>query len=197
MTASLSPVTLAVQNLITAANDPSNTEVTPEYLEGLVRVKPDGTNRGSYVEGIDTLEATKQLLSDLEWEEMEHDRLPAGATFGTARYFHATLPKEMTGRTGILTYGSLTPEQRLRVALVKGSHGPEMVVPWTGPLAETREVWAIVGGDDAMLWTWYPGPLTPRLTPEIMEPLRMLLSGNEVAAQDREFINTLAVKLQS
>lgn len=57
-------------------------------------------------------------------------------------------------------------------------------------------MWAIVGKQDGLLWTWYPGPLTPRLTATLVDDIRKILAGEAVEDSVLAAINTLAVKLQ-
>lgn len=196
----LSPVSSALAVLEALAAAGTDPKVGPDYVQGLVRVKPDGTNRGSFIEGIDSLDATRTLLTEqLVWTEVNHADLPKGAAIPVATYFRATVPEGMVGRTGMLTFGSLGLAQRSQAKLVEGSHGPEMVLDWDGPLAETNEVWAIVG-NDGLLWTWYPGPLTPRLTADLVDDIRLLFEGDWVGkiSPDRlAVIDTLAVKLRT
>lgn len=193
----LSTALAALEALAAAGTDPG---VGPDYVQGLVRVTPDGTNRGSFIEGVDSLDATRTLLTDrLVWNEIDHADLPKGAAIPVATYFRAIVPEGMVGRTGILTLGSLDFARRSRVKLVEGSHGPEMVLDWEGPLAETNEVWAIVG-NDGLLWTWYPGPLTPRLTADLVDDIRLLLEGDwvgKISDHRLAVIDTLAVKLRT
>lgn len=124
-----SPVADAYNNLSALAAAGTDPKVGPAYLAGLVRVRPDGSNRGSFIEGVATLSATRPLLTEkLKWTEIDHAELPKGATIPVASYFRATVPEGMTGRTGMVTFGSLSAEQRAQVKLVDGNHGPELVM---------------------------------------------------------------------
>ncbi|MBT3230802.1 hypothetical protein HN358_03405 [Candidatus Uhrbacteria bacterium] len=184
----------ALQALIETAAAGTNPRINAEYVEGMVRVKPDGTNRGSYVEGVNTLEATKRLLEQLGWTLVAHEDLPEGVAFPPASYFCAELPEGMTARTGMILYKDLSGEQKSQVQLVEGDHGPEMVLRWSGPLATTTQVWAIIGTDGWMLWSWYPAPLAPRYN-GLFDALRTLFRGETIDHESMAKIEALPVKL--
>lgn len=131
------------------------------YAEGFVRIRPDGSNRGSYVEGIDSLDTTKALLERLEWEEADRASLPTGACHPDSRvtYYKAMLPSDLVARTGIIALRDATGE----VEVIEGKHGLELTMQASKELPQTTEVWAITGplegSEQPGLWSWYPGPI--------------------------------------
>ncbi|MBP9828252.1 hypothetical protein KBC55_03820 [Patescibacteria group bacterium] len=187
-------VSAAIESLKQSVAD-GKTEA--KHLDGLVRVNDVTGNRGSYVENISTLDDTVALLTEtLEFEEKFETDLPPTAFFFKARYFHVKLPTGLIGRTGVKLYGDLTDNERKLVRLVDGAHGPELVMPWQGELEKTSDIWVIVGKEDGMLWTWYPGPITPRQTAELSPDIEKMLAGEVIDDDKVRLINSLAVKLQ-
>lgn len=180
----------AALNATKAAEGVEGTGVPEGYSEGFVRVKPDGSNRGSFVEGVDTLAKTRDLLERLEWFEVPRAELPAGACDPDERvsYFRAELPEDLRAFTGVVPLSTVANQ---RVVCEQGDHGPELTLEWGEDLVPTTEVWAITGPlkgrEGCGLWAWYPGPIGTRATKRHTELLskwekfgRMSLSVDEL-----------------
>jgi hypothetical protein len=178
-------------------------EGTPDvpigYSEGFVRVRPDGSNRGSFVVGIDDIGKTKKLLSELPWRSVDRETLPAGACHPdkNVSYFRAELPQAYAAKTGVI---ALQDADLGKVELVEGKHGMEFSMPATGELPLTAEVWAVIGpiGEKIGLWTWYPGPIAVFATARHKELLARWFSegrGSLTSEEIRE-LGALSVKLR-
>ncbi|MFA6017573.1 MAG: hypothetical protein WCT28_04090 [Patescibacteria group bacterium] len=202
MQSSPCPVILGLENLKALVAAKTDTCIGPEYLtDALIHInKPDNGNRISFVEGIETIEATEELLVSLEWEEASKSRLPDGlGDDPSLRYFLGILPVELVGRTDIVKFDSLTEEQREKgIGLSEGyKFGPQMFVSWDGPLPETREVWAIIGERDGTMvfYTWHLGPLVPRYNREVASWVMGMIHEEDLDTQVKRAINALGVKL--
>ena len=129
---------------------------------------------GSNLTGIDTGngEAVYAFLLGLtaKFEEVTDAAKASGAAWGGCRYFRATLPEGVLGLERIALLSELDDADLARVRVVKGHHGGlELQLPG-GIARETDLVHMIVGdptdgrwppGHDAVVYTWYPGRLTP------------------------------------
>lgn len=126
------------------------------YLDGLVRVKPDGSNRGSFVRGLDDLNKTVNFLKEVNFSRVE---VSPEIQFGNCQYYQASLPEGFRALTGILTLAECR-EKGVEVEVSSsGNHGEELVASQSQELLETHVVSAIVD-EDGMLSTWYPGRFT-------------------------------------
>lgn len=194
----ISAVVAALANTI--AMEGKSSDVPSGYTAGFVRVKPDGSNRGSFVEGLTSLEVTQEFLGGLEWQEAERSALPVGAAHPdtAVRYFKASLPSSVTARTGILALKDCDGEVRV----VNGNHGQELQMLWEGNLASTTQVWAVVGpvegSENSALWTWYPGPIGVFATPRHKELMSKWQSGGRASLTESELaeLADLPVKLK-
>ena len=170
------------------------------YSEGFVRIRPDGTNRGSYVEGFDSLDATKVLLERLDWTVADRASLPAGACHPDPRvtYYKAELPDGYVARTGIIALRDATGE----VEVIEGKHGLELTMLAPNKLPQTTEVWAITGplegSEQPGLWSWYPGPIGVFATPRHKELLAKWRSEgrSSLTGPELEELAALPVKLR-
>ena len=148
-----------------------------DYLQGLVRVDSDGHGRGSYVEGLSSLNATLAYLGELEWEEVEvHDSIK----FGACKYYQAKAPSDRPAWLNIMRLGDV-PNSRLNdVCVSKGAHGDELKMLSNGEAVRTDIISCII--EDGVMSTWYPGEFTAR-SPEV------------IPEDNREWSNHWAVKL--
>ncbi len=129
---------------------------------------------GSSLTGIDTNngEAVYAFLLGLvgAFEEVTDAAKASGAAWGGCRYFRAKLPEAVVGMEGIALLSELDDADLARVRIVKGHHGGlELQLPGAAK-RETNIAHMIVGdptdgrwppGHDAVVFTWYPGRLTP------------------------------------
>ena len=159
----MTDVLTALENTIRLAR---NSEDMKKHLDGFVR-----TDRGSYVEGLDTLGRTLAFLRDMapSFVEVSHAEVNAecpGAAREPARYFRAEMLEGFTGMESVVLIGDLVAAGRLDEVRVRdGAHGPEFYIPGEPKgLGEkpTDNVWIILGPSEAgeVVWTWYPGRMT-------------------------------------
>ena len=157
------PVVLALLAM-KAAEGIDGSGIPAGYSKGFVRVAPDGSNRGSFVAGVDSEEKTLALLGELDWQLVDRAELPPGAAHSDERvtYYRAKVPEQMQAFTGVLPLRQLLAMSSVEV--IAGSHGPEMVAAYKQKLVATTEVWAILGPiddrEDLGLWSWYPGAIS-------------------------------------
>lgn len=118
---------------------------------------------GSFIPGkCLTDEDARAYLSALDWNELSKadcDAIDAGIYHpaGIARYFQAQLPE--VAIQGIALKRDIPVE---KISWEKGSHN-QMELVAKVPTKETTLVSLIVGpGEDGeIVWTWFPGQLTP------------------------------------
>jgi hypothetical protein len=126
-----------------------------QYINGLVRVNPDGTNRGSFVEGLDTIDKTIDFLKQLEFTKVE---VSPDIQFGDCHYYQASVPEGYDAFTGVLTVEEAR-NNGIDIKIEQGAHGDELVgVQEHGKLPRTKIISVIIDG--GMLSTWYPGEFT-------------------------------------
>ena len=107
---------------------------------------------------------------ELGWEDVTEEVKAAGAAFGRCRYYRAHLFGEVKGLERIALLSELAEEDLANVRVVKGHHGGfELQLPG-GASRETDVVHIILGnpedpalepGDWSVVYTWYPGRVTP------------------------------------
>ena len=132
---------------------------------------------GSSLVGVNTMDGEAVYAFLLEaaltggFEEVTEEARATGCAFGRCRYFRATLPEGVIGLERIALLSELDEADLARVRVVKGHHGGlELQLPG-GVARETRVVHVLVGDpasatnevadDTAIVYTWYPGRLTP------------------------------------
>ena len=126
-----------------------------EYLEGIVRVSPEGEARGSYVKGLDSLEKTVEFLTDLDWKQIEVSK---EVQHKQSQYFQAVSPPWCECFENIARLGDVDDVDKVQIR--DGSHGDELVVTTEGGKQPTEIISTIV--EDGMMSTWYPGQFTAR-----------------------------------
>lgn len=175
----------AIDGLLSFCEKKSETALWPngptgtEYAEGLVRVKPDGSNRGSFVEGLDDLDKTVSFLKELDFKQVE---VSPEVQYKKSLYFQATLPEGYRAFTGVLTVEGAR-KKGLDVKVIEGSHGDELQTRGSS-LSETNIISVIV--DDGMMSTWYPGSFTAaNPDPE-----------HKLSADPADWLEELAVKIK-
>lgn len=154
----------AIKNLFNFCNEKKDEEIYPdgpsgvEYLDGLVRIDKAGNHRGSYVEGVNTLQLTYEYLWGKVWNEFFPEE---GAREG-CRYFQTDLsemPYSKTAKIGVMSLRSCR-DQDLSVNMRKGKHGYELIHLASSAdksLIDTNIITLIVEGE--MMSTWHPGPV--------------------------------------
>jgi hypothetical protein len=163
-------------------------------------ISPDGyvTRRGgSFVEGLVMEGLTvRPFLANLDWKEITSEVVASGCSFGTCRYFKASLPEGVKGFLGIKLLGELTPDELSRVRVEAahhtnrdGSERGEMILDTIEPTPVDFVVISIgsPGGKDAtwveedgVVYTWHPGmPCHPGPSPgpDVAETRRQLTAG--------------------
>jgi len=162
----MSDVFNAIANTISLSRESDD---MAKHVSGFVR-----SDRGSYVEGLETLGKTVSFLYDMsaKFEEVTHEEVNAecpGAARMPARYFRASLPSDFTAWEGVALIADIAEAGRLDEVRVRmGPHGPEFYVQAeinTGSCISAKKtdvVWIILGPSDdgEVVWTWYPGRMT-------------------------------------
>ena len=141
-------------------------------------IKPDhflrGEGHGSFVAGLGTHQETADWLLGLTWEEVTEATAQAGSSFGKCRYFQAAVPGGTEAYTNVIPLDQLTEVLASMVRLRRGLHGDlEMYIPGLTPQPTTYVVLAVgnlhnpfedpVAINNAVVYTWHPGPPAPRL----------------------------------
>ncbi len=129
-----------------------------EYIDGLVRVSPDGETRGSFVNGLDTIDKTIAFLNSLSWEKVN---VSDSIQFGRSEYYQAVLPDEYVAFQNVVCLKDTQQD----VIINSGKHGDELITMTADGRRPTKVVSAIV--EDDMLSTWYPGDFTA-LSPKVL-----------------------------
>ena len=107
---------------------------------------------------------------ELGWEDVTAEVKAAGSAFGRCRYYRAHLFGEVKGLERIALLSELAEEDLANVRVVKGHHGGlELQLPG-GASRETDVIHVILGnpedaalepGPFSLVYTWYPGRVTP------------------------------------
>jgi len=107
---------------------------------------------------------------ELGWEDVTHEAQRAGSAFGRCRYYRAHLFGEVKGLERVALLSELSEEDLPNVRVVKGHHGGlELQLPG-GAARPTDVLHIILGnpedpalepGDFSVVYTWYPGRITP------------------------------------
>ena len=133
---------------------------------------------GSTLSGVDSSdsgEVVEKIILALPWEEVTDEVAKVGAAFGKCRYFRAELPEGVVGQERIALLSELSPDDVARVRVVKGNHGFLQFVLPEEAARDTKVVHMIVGhpedpkkapGRGAIIYTWYPGRITPAVALE-------------------------------
>lgn len=160
----------AIKNLFNFCNEKKDEEIFPDgptgvqYLDGLVRIDEAGNHRGSFVEGVNTLQLTYEYLWGKVWNEI----FPEEGTREGCRYFQTDLtemPYSKAAKIGVRSLASCR-ELNLSVNMRKGKHGLELVHLADSDefLIDTNIITLIVEG--GMMSTWHPGPIFTEIPKE-------------------------------
>lgn len=134
---------------------------------GSVMVKP------RLASGAETL-TYLEILLEMEGEalvEVTSEARAKGAAFGACRYFRMELAVLDAGLEAVALISEMSDDDLAAIRVVRGRHGVELVGPTIQP-RPTHLLHFIVGhptdpqqepGEDAVLYTWYPGRLTQPL----------------------------------
>ena len=152
---------------------------------------------GSFVEGLVMEGGTvRPFLAALAWKEITSEVIASECSFGTCRYFKASLPESAQGYLGIKLLGELTPDELSRVRVEAahhtnrdGSERGELILDTIEPTPVDFVVISIgsPGGKDAtwveedgVVYTWHPGMpchAGPSPGPDVAETRRQLTAG--------------------
>ena len=152
---------------------------------------------GSFVEGLVMEGGTvRPFLAALAWKEITSEVVASECSFGTCRYFKASLPESFQGYLGIKLLGELTPDELSRVRVEAahhtnrdGSERGELILDTIEPTPVDFVVISIgsPGGKDAtwveedgVVYTWHPGMpchAGPSPGPDVAETRRQLAEG--------------------
>ena len=152
---------------------------------------------GSFVEGLVMEGGTvRPFLAALAWKEITSEVVASECSFGTCRYFKASLPESAQGYLGIKLLGELTPDELSRVRVEAahhtnrdGSERGELILDTIEPTPVDFVVISIgsPGGKDAtwveedgVVYTWHPGMpchAGPSPGPDVAETRRQLAEG--------------------
>ena len=156
------PVFDALVNTTTAA---TTSEALASHMEGFVR-----SNRGSYIEGLDTMTKTVNFLYAISTScvEVDHNTVNSecpGAAREGVRYFKFSIPDEVIAYEAVVLLEDLKGAALNDVRVREGSHGYEFYIPDVkfNP-GRVATGWIILGptkdveGD--VVYTWYPGRMT-------------------------------------
>ena len=161
-------------------------EEIAKHCSGFVRVQPNGENRGSYIEGLDSMAKTWGFLLDAApmAKEWDHNRMNAnfpGSASGKTRYWRVDLADfpEVNAVESLVTVEDMFNDGTLdQLRVSKGLHGYELIYP-NAPKAELQKpattVWIIAGPhgrfeDGVMIedygivmYTWFSGRMVSRM----------------------------------
>lgn len=137
---------------------------------------------GSYVEGLDNWEDTREFLLACSWEEMDPAGLPEGVAQPGVRYLRARLGHLAMAYQNTITVArarerGLTLESRVHKPDSECGINPRGLGVFTDDRAKvqirTNEVWIIVGQYDGheVPYTWHPGAPAVPVTKAMYEAL--------------------------
>lgn len=158
----------SIINLTNFCSDKFDDELWPsgptghEYLNGLVRHKGDKHHRGSYVNGLSTLEKTFQFLMNQNWYEFTPDCAREGCRYFAADVLESRSTLAYIGVTSL----DLCRKRKWAVVKRQGEHGSELITH-SDERIKTNRITIIV--EDGMMSTWHPGnpmPETPKEIPD-------------------------------
>ena len=135
-------------------------------------------------DGLDTaLYFSRLFTTDVEVVEVTDEAREMGVAFGLCRYFRVALPHTDKAVEAVCLVEDMTDDDLSSVRIVRGRHGMELV-SITIPPQPTNVLHFIVGnpadpqqepGDNAVLYTWYPGRLTKAVA---IDGVTVKLNGN-------------------
>lgn len=120
------------------------------------------------------------FLRLLKWHEVTAKAQQMGASFGKVRYFEAPVPWFTKAYEAVRLWGEMSPQEKATVRIAQSSHSNrdgspryELVSPLDPARASTITIMVGNGADPftsptmttAVVFTWYPGRLTPMMGP--------------------------------
>ena len=177
-TAAIGMIERAIVN--TVKNDTLNRGGTASHFVRDTGSFVVGLNRDKEKSGEDSI----SFLRSLDWENVTVDAQEGNLASGACLYYRAEIPEIWEAYEAVMDLEDLTPEMAKNVRLEAGSHrrfDGKTIWQLIGNLEPTRTyrchliVGSINGPDktvtaeNAVIYTWYPGRLTPPL--EMVEGL--------------------------
>ena len=161
-------INTAIANTLSSEKQGPTYFVRPagSFVAGQTRDKTDTNGGREIAEWLTKLPGT--------WVEVTSEVERSGERFGKVRYFQkkvAGLPIE--AYEGVLLWGELTPEQRATVRVQTAHHAAnaEELVTDQIPLKRATRITIMIGDkenpqevpgvDEQIVYTWYPGRITP------------------------------------